>query len=151
MVNLRELETPLLTRVRGQIWDDSSMAERRILIPRVPGSIPGHLATGRKMLTMEKQEVMSKGATLILRARSIESLSRGTVFLLFLAGPAMFLMVILGSVQQSSFLVYLGFGVFVFTILFAFFSGLAGDVLAKRIRARAVELYDSVGIKISGE
>lgn len=44
MVNLRELETPLLARVRGQIWDDSSMAERRILIPRVPGSIPGHLA-----------------------------------------------------------------------------------------------------------
>lgn len=45
MVNLRELATPLLARVRGQLWDDSSMVERRILIPRVPGSIPGHLTT----------------------------------------------------------------------------------------------------------
>jgi hypothetical protein len=43
MVNLRELVTPLLIRVSGQSWDDSSMVEQRPLKLRVPGSIPGHL------------------------------------------------------------------------------------------------------------
>lgn len=99
---------------------------------------------------MEKNEVMNQGATLIIRARRIEAFASNTVFLLFLAVPVMFLGFILGSIQRDLSLIYLGGGVFTFAIFLGVFSNFVGSYWVKRMRQKAVNLYDSIGIKISG-